>query len=155
VRIAISYAMNRDEVNELIYNGLLTPRQYSPLSVSPNYYPKLSDAYIEYDPDKANELLDAAGYDKRDADGFRLWKDGSGPISFIIEGTAEPGSAGEDEALLMVKYLGEVGIKAAYITSNVHFTLSTTKPTKLKRLRGAATVRWSLWRPAPRSSVAR
>jgi peptide/nickel transport system substrate-binding protein len=112
VRIAISYAMNRDEVNELIYDGLLTPRQYSPLKLSPNYYEKLSNAYIEYDPAKANEMLDAAGYEKG-ADGFRTFKDGE-TISFIIEGTAEPGSSGEDEVQLVVKYLNDVGIKATY-----------------------------------------
>jgi peptide/nickel transport system substrate-binding protein len=112
VRIAISYAMNRDEVNELIYNGLLTPRQYSPLKLSPNYYEKLSNAHIEFDPAKANEMLDAAGYEKG-ADGFRTFKDGE-PISFIIEGTAEPGSSGEDEVQLVAKYLNDVGIKATY-----------------------------------------
>jgi peptide/nickel transport system substrate-binding protein len=114
VRIAISLAMNRDEVNELVFSGLLTPRQYSPLKLSPNYYEKLSNAYIEHDPDKANMMLDAAGYDKKDADGFRMWKDGSGTISFIIEGTAEPGSSDEDAAQLVVKYLADVGIKATY-----------------------------------------
>lgn len=114
VRIAISYAMNRDEMNDLIYDGLLTPRQYSPLEESPNYYPKLSDAYIEYNPDKANQMLDAAGYDQKDADGYRLWPDGSGQITFIIEGTAEPGSSGEDEVQLVVKYLNDIGLAASY-----------------------------------------
>ncbi|MBN1873636.1 MAG: ABC transporter substrate-binding protein [Anaerolineae bacterium] len=114
VRIAISLAMNRDEINELVYNGLLTPRQYSPLSMSPNYYEKLSNAYIEYNPDKANEMLDAAGYDKRDADGFRMFKDGSGPISFIVEGTTEPGSTEEDAVQLACKYMQDIGIKATY-----------------------------------------
>jgi peptide/nickel transport system substrate-binding protein len=113
VRIAISLAMNREEVNELIYNGMTTPRQYSPLKLSPNYYEKLSNAYIEYDPDRANQMLDDAGY-VRGADGYRMFKDGSGPISFTIEGTAASGTTGEDEALLMVKYLDEVGIKSAY-----------------------------------------
>lgn len=115
VRIAISHAVNRDEMNELVYDGLLTPRQYSPLSMSPNYYPKLSNAYLEYDPAKANQLLDEAGYTEKNADGFRLWPDGSGePISFIIEGTAEPGTPGEDAAQLVSQYLADVGIKATY-----------------------------------------
>jgi peptide/nickel transport system substrate-binding protein len=112
-RIAMSLAMNRDEVNELIYNGLLMPRQYSPLKLSPNYYEKLSNAYIEYNPEKANEMLDAAGYDKKDADGFRTYPDGE-TISFIMEGTDQPGSPGDDQAQLITKYLNEVGIKATY-----------------------------------------
>ena len=114
VRIAVSHAINRDEINELVFNGMLKPRQYSPLPMSPNYYPKLSEAYIEYDPDKANALLDAAGYDKKDSEGFRMFKDGSGPISFIIEGTAEAGTPDEDAVQLVSKYLAEVGIKGTY-----------------------------------------
>lgn len=114
VRIALSLAANRDEMNELVYDGLLTPRQYAPLSMSPNAYPKLANAYIEYDPDKANALLDEAGYTEKDSEGFRKWKDGSDTLSFIIEGTASPGSSGDDAAQLLVKYFSEVGIKAAY-----------------------------------------
>jgi len=114
VRIALSYAVDRDELNELLYSGVATPRQYSPVSKSPQYYEKLSNAYLEYDPKKANELLDKAGYDKRDASGFRLWKDGSGPVSFVIEGTAATGSVEEDTILVACKYYADVGIKASY-----------------------------------------
>jgi peptide/nickel transport system substrate-binding protein len=115
VRLAMSYAVNRVEMNELVYDGLLVPRQYSPLPLSPNYYPKLSEAHLDYDPEYAMELLDEAGYTEKDGEGFRLWKDGSGEtLSFIIEGTAEPGSPGEDAAQLVVKYFADVGIKATY-----------------------------------------
>ncbi len=113
VRIAVSHAINRDEINELVWNGMLKPRQYSPLPMSPSYYPKLSNAYIEYDPDKAKQLLDAAGYDKKGADGIRLFPDGS-PISFIVEGTADTGTPDEDSVQLVCKYLQAVGIKATY-----------------------------------------
>jgi len=114
VRIALSLAINRAEINDLVYNGTAVPRQYSPLRASPQYYEKLSNAYIEYDPARANELLDAAGYDKKGADGFRLWKDGSGPISFIIVGTAAAGSPDEDAVQTMIKYFADVGVKATY-----------------------------------------
>ncbi len=113
VRIAVSHAINREEINELIWNGMLKPRQYSPLPMSPSYYPKLSYAYLEYDPAKANQLLDAAGYDKKGGDGIRLFPDGT-PISFIIEGTADTGTPDEDSVQLVCKYLGAVGIKATY-----------------------------------------
>ena len=113
VRIALSLAVDRDELNELVYNGLLTPKQYSPLAMSPNAYPKLANAYIEYDPDRANELLDEAGYTEKDADGFRLWKDGSGEtLSFVIEGTALVGTT--DEVGIIAKYFADVGVKATY-----------------------------------------
>ncbi|MCL6429401.1 MAG: ABC transporter substrate-binding protein [Anaerolineae bacterium] len=115
VRIALNLAINRDEINELVFDGLYTPRQYSPLSMSPQYYPKASNAYIEYNPDKANQLLDEAGYTEKDAQGFRKWKDGSGEtISFTFEGTADTGSPDADAAEMVAKYLADVGIKATY-----------------------------------------
>jgi peptide/nickel transport system substrate-binding protein len=115
VRIALSLAVDRNALNELVFDGLLTPRQYSPLEASPQYYEKLSNAYIEYDPDQANALLDGAGYTERDAEGFRLWNDGSGEaISFIIEGTSEVGSPGEDAVQQIIRYFNDVGIQATY-----------------------------------------
>ncbi len=114
VRIALSLAVNRDEMNELAYDGLYTPRQYSPMDESPQYYPKLSNVYLDYDLDEANRLLDEAGYTEKDADGFRLWKDGSDTLNFEIVGTWEPGVPNEDAAQLLVKYFADVGVKAAY-----------------------------------------
>ncbi len=114
VRKALSLCANRDEMNELVWDGLLTPRQYSPLPMSPNYYPQASNAYIDYEPDEANRLLDEAGYTEKDADGFRLWKDGSGPISWIIESTELAGSASEDAVLMYTKYLNDVGLQASW-----------------------------------------
>lgn len=114
VRQALSLAINRQEINDLAFNGTATPRQYSPLKESPQYYEKLSNAFIEFDPAKANQLLDSAGYDKKGADGIRLWKDGSGPVQFVIEGTAQAGSPDEDAIQTIVKYFADVGVKATY-----------------------------------------
>jgi peptide/nickel transport system substrate-binding protein len=114
VRIALSHAINRAEINDLVFSGTATPRQYSPLPQSPQYYEKLSNAYIDYDPEKANQLLDQAGYTQKDPQGIRLWKDGSSPISFTIEGTATPGSPDEDAVQTMLKYFADVGVQAAY-----------------------------------------
>ncbi len=111
-RIAMSLAANRDEINELVFMGLYTPRQYSPLKSSPDYYEKLSNAYIEYDPDEANRLLDAEGYTERDAEGYRMFKDGSGPISFVIESTFGVADVQEDAVNLVIGYLKDIGIKA-------------------------------------------
>jgi len=115
VRLAMSYAVNREEINELVYDGLAKPRQYSPIEQSPNYYEKLSNAHPDYDPAKASQLLDEAGYAEKDADGLRLFKDGSGDtISFTIEGTAPAGDPGEDAVQMVVRYFADVGLKASY-----------------------------------------
>jgi peptide/nickel transport system substrate-binding protein len=113
VRIALSHAIDRDLINELIFFGLATPRQYSPLSMSPQYYPKLSNAYIEYNVDEANRLLDEAGYANKDAEGFRTFEDGT-TISFTIEGTAQAGSPDEDAVQQVVTMWAAVGVKCAY-----------------------------------------
>ena len=115
VRQALSVAVDRQQLVDIIWDGLTKPRQYSPISASPQYYEKQETAWIQHDPDLANQLLDEAGYAERDNDGFRLWKDGSGEtLSFLIEGTALPGTAGEDEVQLIIKYFTDVGIKANY-----------------------------------------
>ncbi len=110
-RIALSLALNREEINDLVFDGERTPRQYSPTEGSPQYYPKASDVFLDYDPDQANELLDGAGYAERDGDGFRLWKDGSGRVGFIIEGRSElPG----DDIVMWIKYFEDVGLSVTY-----------------------------------------
>jgi len=105
-------AIDRDTLNELIYNGLAVPRQYSPISVSPQYYKKLTEAYIKFDTAQANTLLDGAGY-KKGADGFRAYKDGT-PLTFQIEGTDATGSPNEDAAQQIVKMFKAVGVNCAY-----------------------------------------
>ncbi len=115
VRIAMSLAVDRDTLNELAFEGLYTARQYSPLEQSPQSYPKQANVYLEYDPDRANQLLDDAGYAAKDDDGLRVYPDGSGEtISFIVEGTAQPGSPDEDAIQIIIGYLADVGIKATY-----------------------------------------
>jgi len=114
VRQAISSAINRDQINQLVFNGLLEPRQYSPLKLSPQYDEKAANAWIKYDPDMANKLLDEAGYSKKGADGIRLHKDGTTPISWIIESTSQTGTPDEDAVMLMAKDLAKVGLKATY-----------------------------------------
>lgn len=113
-RIAISLAINRDQINQLVFNGLLKPRQYSPLPMSPQYYEKASKAYINYDPAQANKLLDGLGYTKKNSEGIRLHKDGTTPISFIVEGTDAAGTPTEDAALLVTGYLAKIGIRMSY-----------------------------------------
>ena len=107
-RKAMSLAINREEIVELIYDGLTTPRQYSPSNASPQAYAKLADAYIEYDPETANAMLDAEGYTERDAEGYRMFLDGSGPVTFILEDNTAPFI---DEMDMIARYLADVGIK--------------------------------------------
>lgn len=110
-RIAVSLGVNRDEINELIFDGLGTSMQYGPPVESPVHYSKLSNAYLEYDPDRANELLDGLGYTERDADGFRVWQDGSGErVRWTLLGGAELA----DNTQMVIDFLGDLGLEVNY-----------------------------------------
>jgi len=75
-RRALSHAIDREEINEIVFFGLGTPRQFAWTEHSAFYDPEWEQAYIEYDPDYANELLDGIGLEWG-GDGFRTWPDGS------------------------------------------------------------------------------
>ena len=72
-RNAMSYALNRNDINELVYGGVAgIPSQARPFPESPFHLPELAAAYVDYDPDQANALLDEMGLSARDGKGFRL-----------------------------------------------------------------------------------
>ncbi len=82
-RIALSHAINRQEIIDTTYVGDGEPRQAAPLDESPHYHERMAKQYIEYDPDKANQMLDDLGLAKG-ADGMRLRFDGQ-PLTINIE----------------------------------------------------------------------
>lgn len=110
-RIATSLAINRKEIMELLYMGVpKDPRQPAPLPESPYYYEPLAHAYVEYNPNKANQLLDSIGLTKKDKDGYRLRPDGK-PLLVTIEiPDTKPGWV--DVGELITKYWKAVGINA-------------------------------------------
>lgn len=71
-RIALSHAIDRDEISETVYAGAVNPHQAAPTEGSPFYRQDMVTQYTSYDPQKANELLDKLGLDKRDEEGYRL-----------------------------------------------------------------------------------
>jgi len=75
-RFAVSHAIDREMINELVYQGLCEPQQSAPSKNSPFYHERLAHTALEYDTKKANALLDEIGLDKRDANGFRLAPNG-------------------------------------------------------------------------------
>ena len=76
-RRALSIAINREEMNEIIYFGRGTPRQVTAHPTSVFYQPEFATAYAEYDPDRANALLAEVGLHDSDGDGLREYPDGS------------------------------------------------------------------------------
>lgn len=91
-RIALSHAIDRAAINEVCYFAIGKPRQLCPPVASPYYAPDYERAHIEYDPARANALLDEMGLNRRNGDGVRLRPDGR-PFSIFIETTSMTGNA--------------------------------------------------------------
>jgi peptide/nickel transport system substrate-binding protein len=88
-RRALSLSIDREEVNQVIYFGLAEESNNTVLRESPLFEEDLRTRWAEYDPDKAEALLDEIGLDKRDSDGVRLLPDGR-RMEIVVE------TAGED-----------------------------------------------------------
>ena len=87
-RRALSLAIDRDEINQVIYYGLATPSQNTALPASPLYDAARAELYARFDMDAANALLDDIGLVERDGRGIRLLSDGR-PLEIIVETTGE------------------------------------------------------------------
>src|SRR3984957_19183823 len=83
-RIALSYAINRDEIKESAFLGLGEARQPVPAPGHP-YFPgqEWATKYTEFNSDLANKMLDARGLSKLDAQGVRLMENGK-PLNLEI-----------------------------------------------------------------------
>jgi peptide/nickel transport system substrate-binding protein len=88
-RRALSLAINRHEINQVIYYGLATEGNNSVHEDSPLYNPRYRQAWTQFDLKTANALLDEIGLTQRDRQGIRLLPDGR-PMTIIVE------TAGED-----------------------------------------------------------
>lgn len=110
---AMSYAINRQEVQEVVFLGTGVPRQAAPNPACSYFKKEWEDFCAEYSPDKANALLDEMGLDKRDADGYRLRPDGE-TLSVLIELTTATDSPTLEVTQLVAEHWNEVGVKATY-----------------------------------------
>jgi peptide/nickel transport system substrate-binding protein len=108
-REAASQALNREEMNELVYFGLGTPAQYT--AFDPNTVDFVTDEqrnYLaDYNPDRANELLDEMGLVDANGDGTRDRLDGS-PLVINLQFASQGGPVKLHE--LFAQYLSDVGL---------------------------------------------
>ena len=97
-RQALSLAVNRQSIIETVYYG------YASLPVE-----TMGEEWSQFDPEKANALLDEIGMTNKDADGYRTYPDGS-PFEILLEhGAHAPDLA--PVADLLIGYFKDVGIK--------------------------------------------
>lgn len=127
-RIALSLGINRDEINELCYMGLAEPRQATVLEDCPYYSEGLAQLYAQYDPKKANAMLDELGLNKRNNEGYRLRPDGK-VLELLIEYPMVTEFGPWDDVVeLVARYWRNLGIKTAVKAEaeSVHLTRANT-----------------------------
>ncbi|HKJ90058.1 MAG TPA: ABC transporter substrate-binding protein [Oceanipulchritudo sp.] len=107
-RQALSLAIDRQRIIDSVYSGIGSPSQLEPGPESQFHNPELANAYVEFDRDRANALLDAIGLDQRDKDGYRTFPDGTSMI-WYIDYTA---FTGPGPITLIVDDWQKVGIRA-------------------------------------------
>lgn len=83
-RIGLSHAINREELNQLIYAGQAKPYRVAPREGSALYDEQMATQYLKYDVQLANEYLDKARLTTRDAEGYRLGPEGK-RVTFAID----------------------------------------------------------------------
>lgn len=109
VRVALSHAINRQEIVDLFFVGLSEPIQPAPLDSTPYYNETLATQHLEYDVERASQLLDEAGYGERDGDGFRVDADGNRLSIVLVINQAIPNHA--EIGNLVAEYWQEIGLE--------------------------------------------
>jgi peptide/nickel transport system substrate-binding protein len=107
-RRALSLAVDRHEINQVIYFGLAIEGQNTLLPQSPLFETRLRSAWARFDPNEANRLLNLIGLAKG-SDGFRQLPDGR-PLEIVVENSGE--STEQSDVLELIRdSWRRVGIK--------------------------------------------
>ena len=115
LRRALSLGIDRHQVNQVLFIGLAKEGANTVLPGSPLYRDELGKAFAQYDPVRANALLDEMGLKRSRPGGVRLLPDGR-PMELIVESTGE--SSMEADAMELVRdNWADLGIKMFTRTS--------------------------------------
>ncbi len=107
-RRALSLAIDRTQVNQVLYFGLAAESNDTVVAESPLYKKEYQTRWTKFDKKAADKLLDELGL-KRGADGVRRLPDGR-PMEIIVETAGE--STEQTDVLEMIRETWkEVGIK--------------------------------------------
>ena len=120
-RRGLSHSIDRQHINEVVWHGMAEitgGTTASPQAIhfqSPEgqkVYKEWQTAFTKYDVDLANQLLDAAGLDKRDPEtGFRLRADNGEVFELLIMDAAPLSPEGGAFLGLIKEYFEAVGVK--------------------------------------------
>ena len=109
-RVALALAIDREELNDIFYNGLATIRNSLPAPGHPHHPgAQYETLHTQYDPDASNAMLDEI-LPNKDGEGYRLAADGN-PLELVIVSSLTRPTA-NDIMNEVVRYWADVGIKA-------------------------------------------
>ena len=108
-RRALSLAIDREELNQVVYIGLARPSNNTIMPRSELYKPEYASKWAQYDPKLANKLLDEIGLTKKDSQGIRLLPDGR-PATIVVEHSSEE-TEDSDALALIADNWKKIGIK--------------------------------------------
>ncbi|KYG91224.1 oligopeptide ABC transporter substrate-binding protein [Metasolibacillus sp. FSL H7-0170] len=111
LRQAMAYALNVEEVTEVFYEGLRERAN----AIVPPVFSSFHDASLEgynYDPEKAKQLLEDAGFKDVDGDGIREDKDGN-PLE-IKFATMSGDDVAEQISAFWLQNWKDVGLNVVY-----------------------------------------
>jgi peptide/nickel transport system substrate-binding protein len=110
-RQALSIAIDREELSELFFNGWAPGAQLSPLPYAVGYVEEYMKRYTEYDPDRANQMLDELGLEWDRNNEYRLRPDGQRLRFENIAFIPWPPQNAEMQEIIGTKYFKEIGIQ--------------------------------------------
>ena len=87
-RRALSLAIHRYEINQVVYFRLVQESNNTVLQECPLYKPEYQKSWIDFDLAQANQLLDEIGLTERNDRGIRLLPDGR-PLEIIVQTAGE------------------------------------------------------------------
>ncbi|WP_042162182.1 ABC transporter substrate-binding protein [Paenibacillus gorillae] len=120
-REALSIGVNRVEISEIVTNGLGETVQASVPEGVMGYQEGWKDQWTEFNPERANQILDELGLTKRDKDNFRMNADGSELTLTVIESSTDSAPFLE----LLKKYFEDMGLKTnlKVVDGGTHFDM--------------------------------
>jgi peptide/nickel transport system substrate-binding protein len=108
-RRALSMGIDRRIINRALYFGMAKEGGMTALSRSPLHDPANLHKWADYDPDRANALLDEMGLTEKDGQGYRLKPDGK-RLTIIFSYAPVFGSWG-DIGVLLSEHWKQLGIE--------------------------------------------
>lgn len=114
-RRALSLALNRNQINKVVYYGLAKPSNDTVVAESPLYKPEYASRWVDFDLDAANKLLDGLGLTERDDRGIRLLPNGE-PMELPIQTAGESTEQTDVLALIHDTWL-KAGVKLYSVPS--------------------------------------